>query len=143
MSNRITKEKAKTIANCFALNGFLNKEQALIKAGYKPSYARCGLSSKIYSNVRVQAEIKALQDAQSVKTELSIESQVRETKELLKNAKESNHHTAALTANDQLNRHIGFYNADTSAGMTIVDIMAIVGINVLEGTESVSKAKEG
>ncbi|KKN78825.1 hypothetical protein LCGC14_0345970 [marine sediment metagenome] len=140
MSNRITKEKAKTIANCFALNGFDNRVKTLIEVGYKPSYARCGLSSKIYDNILVKAEIKALQDAQSVKTELSIESQVRETKELLKNAKESNHHTAALTANDQLNRHIGFYNADTSAGMTLVDIMAVVGINV---TESPQEAKTG
>lgn len=73
MANRLTKEKAKTIANCFALNGFDNKAKTLIEVGYKPSYARCGLSKRIYDNILVKAEIKAIQDKQAVKTGYSVE----------------------------------------------------------------------
>ncbi len=131
----ITQEKAKTIAQCFAATNFLNKSLALRNAGYSPKYAK-GIGQYLLDNVRVKAEIDRIQAETSEKVELSIESQVKETKELLKNAKEANHHTAALTANDQLNRHIGFYNADISGGLSILDIMAVVGISVTEPQEA-------
>ena len=46
----ITKEKAQLIASKTVEHNW-NKVQALIASGYTASYAKCGLSSKIYDNI--------------------------------------------------------------------------------------------
>lgn len=110
-----------------------NQTQALVNAGSKQT----GRSAEVYasqllSKPIIKAYIAKRQAEISEKTSITVESQVNWTKKLRDQASTSNHHTAALTANDQLNRHIGFYNADTSGGLSIVDIMAVVGINTQE-----------
>ena len=127
MTKRITQEKAENIARCL-FEAKWNYTQGLLKAGYSESYARTGESNKTYLNPLVKAEIDKIKAKAAEKWDLTVDAQIKETKKLRDSADASNHHTAALTANDQLNRHIGFYNADTSAGLSIVDIMAIVGI---------------
>jgi phage terminase small subunit len=120
-----------------------NQTKALVMAGSKQK----GRSAEVYaSQLLSKPIIKAYLNKKSKelaeKCDITVESQIKETVKLRQAARESNHHTAALTANDQLNRHIGFYNADTSGGLSIVDIMAVVGINVEKAPERPVEGKD-
>ncbi|MBN2591625.1 MAG: hypothetical protein JXA96_17295 [Sedimentisphaerales bacterium] len=108
----ITQEKAKKIAEEYAKKGFLNQEQALISCGYSPKYARTGISRKLFANLRVKAEIAKIQAKQHKKYEITIIQQIEDIKRLRDEAWESKHFSAVNAANDQLNKHLGIYEAD-------------------------------
>lgn len=119
----ITQEKAQTIANCFAMTGFKNKSEALLKAGYKPSYANCGRREVVYKNVLVMKEIKALMDAQALKTATTMDDIERMYAEDREFAKTINQAGPMVSATTGIARLYGF-DKDNQVGEKTVIVIA-------------------
>ena len=79
MSNRLSDDKAQLIASCYCTNGF-NKVEALLSAGYKPSYAKT-IGLKLYDNIKVKTYIAQLQAIATTKTGYTIEQALQEYEE--------------------------------------------------------------
>lgn len=140
MQNRqLTLKQERFVANYLQTGNAL---QSAISAGYAKNTAIVK-SSKWLEKGRIKQAIDAKRQEIQENTQITVNKQVKRANEVYEKALASNHYTAALTANDQLNRHIGFYNADISGGLNILDIMAVVGINVEKASERPVEGKTG
>jgi hypothetical protein len=71
MSNRLSQEKANAIAAEYVTNGF-QKVLALLKQGYKPSYANSSRGLVLYDNALVKTAIERLQAETKLNNNLTV-----------------------------------------------------------------------
>jgi hypothetical protein len=127
----LTQERIELIAQCFAELQFGDKTNALVKAGYKDSYARSGLGHKLYENIRVKEAIAKIKADLNRKTEVNIKIQRERVTKQYNRADEAGDTRTALTACDQLNKHIGFYDADKGSQAKPVQQLTLIQIQQL------------
>jgi phage terminase small subunit len=91
-----------------------NATRAAVKAGYTWKFANQA-SIRLLGIVRIKKAIdKKMADLRQ-KTGITAERQLQRADDVYTQALENKHFTAALTALDQQNRHIGLYDADNAS----------------------------
>lgn len=97
MANRITNDKAKSIAAEFILTEG-DKIQTLLNTGYSNSYARNSNGKKVFENVLIRAEITRLQKKAELRNDITINTIQKEHEHYQRLAEEKGDLSAA-TAN--------------------------------------------
>ena len=122
MSNRLSDEKATAIAAEYCTNGF-QKVLALLRLGYKSSYATSKTGLQIYDNVLVKTAIARIQATQVAKTGYTVEQAQAEYEEARALAIRINQPAAAATAVTGKARLFGF-DKDANIGEKTVIIIS-------------------
>jgi len=71
MANRLSKEKANLIASIYCTNGY-KKVEALLEAGYKPSYANSSRGLNLYDNTLVKSAINRIEAGARANTDITV-----------------------------------------------------------------------
>ena len=124
-------DKQQSFIEHYCTDAAFNATKAYILAGYSKTGADGNASRMIVKDSIKQAIVKKRAEI-SLKAGITVDGQLKKTEEHRLLAIQNNNVPAANTPLDMQNRYAGLYNADTSGSMTIVDIMAIVGIGVQE-----------
>ena len=111
MPNRLTEDKIQAIAENYCNNGY-RKTDALIKAGYKESYATSGIGLKLYDNIRVIEAIEAKKAENRQEKGLTVESVRSRFLDLCDRCKAKNDRVNEARCLENLGKHVDFYAKD-------------------------------
>ena len=103
-------DKQEAFCQSYCNNGF-NASQAYKKV-YNAKNGWDKHSAKLMVKYGIKERIKDIRAANKAENELTVELQRQVTINLRNEAQTAGNYSAALTANDQLNKHCGFYLAD-------------------------------
>ncbi len=125
-------DKQQSFVEHYCTDASFNATKAYILAGYS-SIGADGNASRLIVKDSIKQAIAGIKADISEKFELSKESVVNNLLEDRKMAKDNNNTGCMIRADENLGRVCGAFNADTSGSLSIVDIMAVVGIKAIEG----------
>ena len=118
-----------------------NATQAALRAGYcAKTVNKTGPANLVKAGIK--AEIDRIKAKTAEKCEISVEKHLRDTVKLRDEAHQAKYWPAVTALNDQVSRQIGAYNADLSGGLSILDIMAIVGVKAADSHSKAISSEE-
>ena len=89
-----------------------NATKAYLDAGYADTKAVRFNACRLITKDNIKDRLKAIVRERKAKSEVTVAIQKQETIKLRDAAYDAKQYSAAITANDQLNKHAGFYLAD-------------------------------
>ena len=131
MPNRLSEEKARSIAAEYCTNGF-KKVVALLSVGYSTTYAN-NVGLKLFDNSSVKAAIACIQAKQAAKTDYTQEKGLELLLDAYKVAKTLNQPAAMVSAAIGANRMHG-YDKDAAIGEKVT---IIIGPRIESGVKAV------
>jgi len=105
---------------------------------YLQAYPKCNSreaakvnASRLLTNANVKARLAYKRAQLAKKMEITEENQLKRLKELSEGAEKNRQYSAAVSAEDRINTICGLYVKDNAQkqGLTLVEILAIVGVN--------------
>ena len=107
MANRLSKEKANLLASIYCTNGY-KKVDAMLEAGYSPSYAKTKCGLKIYDNPLVMQAISRIEASNKAKTDYTIDQYQQELNAAIALATKLNQPSACVSGIVAKGRSMGF-----------------------------------